>query len=103
MAQRFRDAGFAPGDIHLLGPDTESGRKIWSFGLHGSGRHTAVLMIGHLDVVEARRADWATDPFQLVEKDGYYYGRGTEDMKDGDAVMVTTLIRFKQEGLRSRP
>src|SRR4029077_5970216 len=50
-------------------------------------------------VVEARREDWTTDPFQFVEKDGYYYGRGTQDMKDGDAIMVTTLIRFKQEGL----
>ena len=49
-------------------------------------------------MVEARREDWTTDPFQFVEKDGYYYGRGTQDMKDGDAVMVTTLIRFKKEG-----
>ncbi len=98
MAQRFRDAGFAPGDLHLLGPDTDVRKKNLVVRLHGSGRHKAVLMIGHLDVVEARRADWSTDPFQLVEKDGYYYGRGTEDMKDGDAVMVTTLIRFKREG-----
>jgi acetylornithine deacetylase/succinyl-diaminopimelate desuccinylase-like protein len=49
-------------------------------------------------VVEARREDWTTDPFQFVERDGYYYGRGTQDMKDGDAVMATTLIRFKKEG-----
>ena len=65
---------------------------------HGSGKHKPVLFIGHLDVVEARREDWTTDPFQFVEKDGYYYGRGTQDMKDGDAIMVTTLIRFKKEG-----
>jgi acetylornithine deacetylase/succinyl-diaminopimelate desuccinylase-like protein len=57
-----------------------------------------VLLIGHLDVVEARREDWTTDPFQFVEKDGYFYGRGTQDMKDGDAIMVTTLLRFKKEG-----
>ena len=45
-----------------------------------------VLLIGHLDVVEARPEDWTTDPFQFVEKDGYYYGRGTQDMKADDAI-----------------
>jgi acetylornithine deacetylase/succinyl-diaminopimelate desuccinylase-like protein len=59
-----------------------------------------VLLIGHLDVVEARREDWSTDPFELIEKDGYFYGRGTSDMKDGDAIMVTTLLRMRQEGYR---
>jgi acetylornithine deacetylase/succinyl-diaminopimelate desuccinylase-like protein len=56
-----------------------------------------VLFLGHLDVVEAKREDWTTDPFQLTEQDGWYYGRGTEDMKDGDAAMLETLIRFKRE------
>jgi acetylornithine deacetylase/succinyl-diaminopimelate desuccinylase-like protein len=59
-----------------------------------------VLLIGHLDVVEARREDWTTDPFKFVEKDGWFYGRGTQDMKDGDAIMVTTLLRLKKEGFR---
>ncbi len=59
-----------------------------------------VLIIGHLDVVEAKREDWTTDPFQLVEKDGYFYGRGTQDMKVNDAILVTTFIRFQQEGYR---
>ena len=49
--------------------------------LHGAGRHRPVLLMGHLDVVEARREDWSTDPFKLIEKDGYFYGRGTLDMK----------------------
>ncbi|HEX8783721.1 MAG TPA: M20/M25/M40 family metallo-hydrolase, partial [Steroidobacteraceae bacterium] len=57
-------------------------------------------LIGHLDVVEARREDWTTDPFQFVEKDGFFYGRGTQDMKSGDAIMVTTLLRLKKEGVR---
>ena len=57
-----------------------------------------ILIIGHLDVVEARREDWTTDPFQFVEKDGYFYGRGTQDMKVNDAILVTTFIRFKREG-----
>ena len=56
--------------------------------------------MGHLDVVEARREDWTTGPFQFVEKEGYYYGRGTQDMKDSDAVFVAVLIRVKQEGYK---
>jgi acetylornithine deacetylase/succinyl-diaminopimelate desuccinylase-like protein len=96
MAQRFRDAGFPAGDLHILGPNDR--KKNLVVRLHGSGKHKPVLLIGHLDVVEARREDWTTDPFQFVEKDGYYYGRGTQDMKDGDAIMATTLIRFRKEG-----
>ena len=66
--------------------------------LHGTGQARPLLLIGHLDVVEARREDWNTDPFKLIEKDGFFYGRGTLDMKDGDAIMATALLRLKQEG-----
>ena len=55
-----------------------------------------------MDVVEALRADWHTDPFEFVEKDGYYYGRGTQDMKDSDAVIVATLLRLHKEGYKPR-
>ena len=96
IMQRFRDAGFPDSDLHIFGPNDR--KKNLVVRLHGSGKHKPVLLIGHLDVVEARREDWTTDPFQFVEKDGYYYGRGTQDMKDGDAIMATTLIRFKKEG-----
>jgi acetylornithine deacetylase/succinyl-diaminopimelate desuccinylase-like protein len=96
MAQRFRDAGFPESDIHIAGPNDRKKNVVVRY--HGSDKHKPVLLIGHLDVVEARREDWTTDPFQFVEKDGYFYGRGTQDMKDGDAVMVTTLLRFKKEG-----
>jgi acetylornithine deacetylase/succinyl-diaminopimelate desuccinylase-like protein len=96
MAKRFRDAGFPESDISVLGPNDR--KKNIVVRLHGSGKHKPVLLIGHLDVVEARREDWTTDPFQLVEKDKYYYGRGTTDMKDGDAIMSATLIRMKKEG-----
>src|SRR5208282_3824148 len=98
MAQRFRDAGFAESDIQVLGPDSNERKKNVMVRLHGSGKHRPVLLIGHFDVVEARREDWTTDPFQFVEKDGYYYGRGSSDMKDGDAIMSATLIRMKKEG-----
>jgi acetylornithine deacetylase/succinyl-diaminopimelate desuccinylase-like protein len=96
MAQRFRDAGFPESDIQVLGPNDR--KKNMVVRLRGNGKHKPVLLIGHLDVVEAHREDWTTDPFQFVEKDGFYYGRGTQDMKDGDAVMVTTLVRMKKEG-----
>lgn len=98
MAQRLRDAGFPASDVQVLGPNDR--KKNMVARIHGTGAHKPILFIGHLDVVEAPRADWATDPFQFVEKDGYYYGRGTEDMKSEDAVLVTTFIRLKKEGYR---
>src|ERR1700734_616914 len=98
MAQRFRDAGFPESDIQVLGPSSNDRKKNVVVRLHGSGKHKPVLLIGHLDVVEARREDWTTDPFKFVEQEGYYYGRGTSDMKDGDAIMSATLIRMKKEG-----
>jgi len=98
MAQRLRAAGFPESDIHVVGPNER--KKNLVVRLHGTGKRKPVLLIGHLDVVEARREDWTTNPFQFVEKDGYYYGRGTQDMKDGDAILLATLIRFKKEGYR---
>ena len=98
MAQRFRDAGFAETDMQILGPNER--KKNLVVRLRGTGSHKPLLLIGHLDVVEAHRNDWTTDPFTLVEKDGFYYGRGTQDMKSGDAIMATTLIRFKKEGFK---
>ena len=98
MAQRLRDAGFADSDIQVLGPNDR--KKNLVARLHGTGAKKPILLIGHLDVVEARREDWTTDPFQFVEKDGYFYGRGTQDIKEGDAILVTTLIRFKREGYK---
>jgi acetylornithine deacetylase/succinyl-diaminopimelate desuccinylase-like protein len=97
MAQRLRDGGFAAEDVQVLvGPNPKRGNLVAR--LHGSGAHRPVLIIGHLDVVEARREDWSTDPFVFTEKDGYFYGRGTQDMKDGDAIAVASLIRMKKEG-----
>jgi acetylornithine deacetylase/succinyl-diaminopimelate desuccinylase-like protein len=96
MAKRLRDAGFPASDIVIAGPNAR--KKNLVVRLRGTGQLKPVLLIGHLDVVEARREDWTTDPFKFVEKDGYFYGRGTQDMKDGDAIMVTSLIRLKKEG-----
>ena len=96
LAQRFRDAGFPAADLALLGPNER--KKNLVVRLRGSGARKPLLLIGHLDVVEARREDWSTDPYKFVEKDGFYYGRGTIDMKDGDAVMAAALIRMKKDG-----
>jgi acetylornithine deacetylase/succinyl-diaminopimelate desuccinylase-like protein len=98
LAQRFRDAGFADSDLHILGPNDR--KKNLVVRLHGTGNHKPLLLIGHLDVVEANREDWSWDPFTFIEKDGFYYGRGTQDMKGGDAIMIATLIRFKKEGYK---
>jgi acetylornithine deacetylase/succinyl-diaminopimelate desuccinylase-like protein len=96
MAQRLLDAGFAKEDVLVLGPNDRKGNLVAR--IHGTGQAKPILFIGHLDVVEALRSDWTTDPFQFVEKDGYFYGRGTQDMKESDAVLVTTFIRLKKEG-----
>jgi acetylornithine deacetylase/succinyl-diaminopimelate desuccinylase-like protein len=94
MAARLRASGFPETDIQIAGP--RENKKNLVVRYHGSGKRKPVLFIGHLDVVEARREDWTTDPFQFLEKDGFFYGRGTEDMKSGDALLVTTFIRLKK-------
>jgi len=98
MAERLRNAGFPSSDVVVLGPNARKGNLVAR--LHGAGAHRPVLLIGHLDVVEARPSDWTTDPFQFVEKEGYFYGRGTQDMKSDDAIWVTEFIRLKQEGFK---
>jgi len=98
MSKRFREAGFAAEDVQVLGPNDR--KKNLVVRLRGSGKHKPILLIGHLDVVDARREDWSTDPFKFVEKDGFFYGRGTQDMKDGDAIMSVALMRLKKEGFR---
>jgi acetylornithine deacetylase/succinyl-diaminopimelate desuccinylase-like protein len=98
MAQRLLDAGFPAGDVQVLGPNSRKGNMVAR--LHGTGAHKPLLLICHTDVVEARREDWSLDPFKFTEKDGYFYGRGTEDIKEGDAILVTTFIRLKLEGYK---
>jgi acetylornithine deacetylase/succinyl-diaminopimelate desuccinylase-like protein len=98
MAKRLRDAGFTASDVQVLGPNDRKGNLVAR--IHGSGAKKPILFICHLDVVEARREDWSMDPFQLAEKDGYFYGRGTGDIKDGDAFLVTTFLRLKSENFK---
>jgi acetylornithine deacetylase/succinyl-diaminopimelate desuccinylase-like protein len=96
MAKRLLAAGFPPQDIRIAGPVDRKKNLVARY--HGTGQKKPILFIGHLDVVEARREDWTTDPFQFIEQDGYFYGRGTQDMKEGDALLVTTFVRLKREG-----
>ena len=98
MRQRLLTAGFAADDLKLLGPNDRKMNLVARYhGKQGSALK-AILVICHLDVVEAKREDWTTDPFQFVEKEGYFYGRGTEDIKQADAGLVTAFIRMKREG-----
>ena len=98
MAQRLREAGFAAADVVVLGPNERKGNMVARYRGRPGSNLKPILIIGHLDVVEARKEDWSTDPFRLVEQDGYYYGRGTQDMKDSDAIAVADFIRLRKEG-----
>jgi acetylornithine deacetylase/succinyl-diaminopimelate desuccinylase-like protein len=96
MAQRLLAAGFPEKDVILAGPNERKKNLVLRY--RGTGQKKPILFIGHLDVVEARREDWTTDPFQFVEKDGFFYGRGTQDMKEGDAILVESFLRLKRQG-----
>jgi acetylornithine deacetylase/succinyl-diaminopimelate desuccinylase-like protein len=98
MAKRLRDAGYPDSDLYVGGPNSRKGNLVAR--LHGSGARKPILMIGHLDVVEARRDDWSFDPFVFLEKDGYFFGRGSIDMKSGDTFLMIAMIRMKQEGFK---
>ncbi|HLY58124.1 MAG TPA: M20/M25/M40 family metallo-hydrolase [Stellaceae bacterium] len=98
IVARARAAGFASDDVTLLAPPDQPTRANVVVRLHGSGKAKPLLLIGHIDVVEAPRETWSVDPFKLTEKDGYFYGRGTLDMKGEDVAVLTSLIRMKQEG-----
>src|ERR1700733_5569716 len=100
MQRRFLDAGFAPDDVRLLGPDARKQNLVVRIHAAGQPTEKPVLFLCHIDVVEALRADWHTDPFEFVEQDGYYYGRGTQDMKDSDAALVATFLRLHREGYK---
>ncbi len=98
MAQRLLDAGFPKEDVVIVGPNERKKNMVARYRGKPNSKLRPVLIIGHVDVVEARREDWTTDPFTFIEKDGYYYGRGTQDMKEYDAILVTDFIRLRKEG-----
>ena len=92
MAARLTAAGFPEADVRVLSPAPRKGNLVAR--LRGSGARRPMLLLAHLDVVEA--GDWSSDPFRLKEKDGYYYGRGIVDDKSMAAAFVASLIRMRQ-------
>jgi len=95
MAARLRKAGFPEADIFVGGPNEKSGNLVAR--LHGSGKRKPLLLLAHLDVVEALREDWTTDPFKFEEIDGFYYARGSRDDKAMAAIFIANMIRMKNE------
>jgi acetylornithine deacetylase/succinyl-diaminopimelate desuccinylase-like protein len=96
MQKRFLDAGFPAGDVQLFTPKPDKGDLVVRY--HGKGARKPLLLLAHLDVVAALRSDWTTDPFKLVEKDGYYYARGSGDDKAMASIFVANMLRMKREG-----
>jgi acetylornithine deacetylase/succinyl-diaminopimelate desuccinylase-like protein len=97
-AARLRAAGFLESDIFLGGANPKKGNIVVRY--HGSGALKPILLLAHIDVVEAKREDWSMDPFQFIERDGFYYGRGTGDDKAQAAVWIANLIQYKKEGFK---
>ncbi len=98
VARRLRAAGFDGADVQILGPTPNKANLVAR--LHGTGERRPLLLLAHLDVVEAKRSDWSLDPFTLTERDGFFYGRGTLDDKAMAAIFVTAMIRMKHDGVR---
>jgi acetylornithine deacetylase/succinyl-diaminopimelate desuccinylase-like protein len=101
-ARRLLEAGFDPADVEILEPAPRKGNLVAR--LRGTGELKPMLLLAHIDVVEAKREDWSEglDPFTLTEKDGFYYGRGTIDDKAQAAIFVANLARAKREGWKPR-
>ena len=106
FADQFRAAGWADADIHVLpykASDTnDTAALIVRWAAPRRAAKKPILLMGHMDVVEAKPEDWSMDPFTFVEKDGYYYGRGTIDMKQGDVALITALLKLRAAGFKPK-
>ncbi len=103
MAARLTAAGYPAADIHLFATPEHPREGGLVAVLHGRDPSAkAILLLAHIDVVEAKRADWTRDPFTLVEENGYFYGRGTSDDKAMAASFTDAMIRYRTEGYRPR-
>ena len=98
LYERFKAAGFTDQELHLVPEGPWPNQVNLVVRLEGKGRGKPVMWICHMDVVDARPEDWSVPPFKFTEKDGFFYGRGTSDMKDEDAAAAASLIRLKKEG-----
>jgi acetylornithine deacetylase/succinyl-diaminopimelate desuccinylase-like protein len=98
VAERLRAEGFPASDIQVIGAADHKMNVVVRY--HGTGRRKPLLLLAHLDVVEAKPSDWSLDPFKLTEKDGYFYGRGSIDDKAQASIWIANLIRYKREGFQ---
>jgi len=98
IARRLKAAGFPAADVQVLGASPKKMNVV--VRLRGTGAKKPLLLLAHIDVVEALRSDWVIDPFILTEKDGYFWGRGTGDDKAQAAIWIANLIQFKKEGFK---
>jgi acetylornithine deacetylase/succinyl-diaminopimelate desuccinylase-like protein len=97
-ARYLKSAGFPESDIFIGGASPKKANLVVRY--HSTGARKPILLLAHTDVVEAKREDWSMDPFQFIERDGFFYGRGTGDDKAQAAVWITNLIRYKKEGFK---
>jgi acetylornithine deacetylase/succinyl-diaminopimelate desuccinylase-like protein len=102
MLAHLRAAGYSEQDARVIVPDGAPDDGNVVAVLRGTSRQRAMLLLAHIDVVDARREDWERDPFTLVEENGYFYARGAADDKAMAAVWVDLLVRLRREGLRPR-
>jgi acetylornithine deacetylase/succinyl-diaminopimelate desuccinylase-like protein len=106
FADQFRQARWPDADIHVMPYETNGDKTaalIVRWRAEGHPKRKPIMLLGHMDVVEAKPEDWKTsDPFTFTEKEGYYYGRGTIDMKDGDVAIVTALLKLKASGFKPK-
>src|SRR5215471_12336813 len=98
VAARLKTAGFPAADVTVAGPDPRKFNLVVRY--RGTSTRRPLLLLAHLDVVEARREDWSFDPFVFLERDGFFYGRGTSDDKSMAAGLTANLIRLKDEGFK---
>jgi acetylornithine deacetylase/succinyl-diaminopimelate desuccinylase-like protein len=98
MAARLKAGGFTDAEMEIVVPPGAPRKGNLVARLKGTGAKKPLLLLAHLDVVEARREDWERDPFKLVEEDGYFYARGSSDDKAMVAIFVANMIRYKKEG-----
>ncbi|MGH7519280.1 MAG: M20/M25/M40 family metallo-hydrolase, partial [Gemmatimonadales bacterium] len=96
MARRLVAAGFPPADVQVIGHAPRYQNLVARY--RGGGTQKPILLMAHIDVVDARREDWSFEPYEFRERDGWYYGRGTADNKAGAAMLVGNFIRLRREG-----
>jgi acetylornithine deacetylase/succinyl-diaminopimelate desuccinylase-like protein len=103
LADQFRAAGIPESDIHFMPYEALPGDQTEALIVRWRSPHATrkpMLILGHMDVVEAKRSDWKYDPFQFREQDGYFYGRGTSDMKNGDVATTMAAVKLMSEGFK---